>query len=76
MKIRVAEIQDVAQLAQLHWSSSLVQPGGFLYKLGESFLRAYYRILLSENTGWYFALKILLAGSWDLLQAHSSLKNT
>jgi hypothetical protein len=47
--IRVAKLSDVEQLAQVHWICSAEQPGSFMYKLGKTFLKQYYRILLQEK---------------------------
>jgi hypothetical protein len=49
MKTRLASLCDARQLARIHRISSLGQPGGFMFKLGRSFLAQYYRILLREK---------------------------
>ena len=49
MQIRLAKQSDIEQLAQVHWTCSTEQPGGFMFNLGRRFLRQYYRIYLREK---------------------------
>jgi len=49
MEIRLAKPNDAKQLAQLHWICSAEQSGGFMFNLGKTFLKEYYRILLAEK---------------------------
>lgn len=47
--IRLAKTGDAERLAQVHRVCSADQPGGFMHRLGQSFLVQYYRILLQES---------------------------
>lgn len=47
--IRRADPRDAEPLANLHFSCSLAQPGGFMHRLGRKFFVRYYQILLSER---------------------------
>lgn len=49
MKTRLAKLSDAPQLAEVHWTSSSNQPGGFMFKLGKPFLIEYFRIVLGEK---------------------------
>jgi hypothetical protein len=46
VRFRLAKCSDAKALARLHYVCSVIQPDGFMYKLGERFLAQYYRILL------------------------------
>lgn len=48
MIFRIAKNKDFKDLAKLHAKSGKTQEDGFLFKLGESFLRTYYKLLLNE----------------------------
>lgn len=41
---------DAADLARLHFNSSISQPGSFMHNLGKRFLKSYYQILLDEGS--------------------------
>lgn len=49
MHIRLAKPCDINQLAYVHWVCSAKQAGGFMYKMGKSFLAQYYRISMKEK---------------------------
>jgi hypothetical protein len=49
MKMRLASISDAGSLAKTHLECALSQEGAFMPKLGERFLRSYYKIFLSEK---------------------------
>jgi hypothetical protein len=49
MKLRLAKNKDAHSLAAIHLECGLQQPGGFMFKLGYPFLKAYYKILLKEE---------------------------
>lgn len=46
---RIAKSSDFYSLADIHYKSGQFQEDGFMYRLGFNFLKAYYKILLSEN---------------------------
>ncbi len=48
-RIRLANSVDVQQLANVHWITSSIQPGGFMYRLGKGFLVQYYKALFEEK---------------------------
>lgn len=50
MNLRFAKPSDAASLAQAHEISSSKQPGGFMHRLGRSFLKEYYRILINDGS--------------------------
>ena len=50
LQFRIACRNDARELARLHYSSALNQPGGFMHLLGMKFLQAYYEILLDEGS--------------------------
>ena len=50
VRFRLAKYSDAGALARLHHICSMIQPDGFMYKLGERFLTQYYRILLASPT--------------------------
>lgn len=49
MRFRLAKLCDADQLADVHSICCSEQPEGFMFKLGKSFLRKYYQILLNER---------------------------
>ncbi len=49
-QLRLAKPEDAKQLADLHWTCSADQPGGFMFQLGKRFLVEYYRVCLNERT--------------------------
>jgi hypothetical protein len=49
IEYRFANKTDVIQLAQLHYCASRIQPSSFMFKLGENFLRKYYKHVLEEK---------------------------
>lgn len=49
IKFRFANVVDIIQLAEIHIETGVQQPGGFMHKLGLSFMKRYYSILLSEK---------------------------
>ena len=48
IRFRPAIPADRDQIARLHHACSRLQPGGFMHRLGLSFFRSYYRILLPD----------------------------
>lgn len=48
IRFRRAGAADQDQLARLHHTCSQHQPGGFMHRLGVSFFRSYYRILMPD----------------------------
>lgn len=50
MKMRLASISDAHSLAKTHLECALTQEGAFMPKLGERFLRHYYKVFLSEKS--------------------------
>jgi hypothetical protein len=50
MIFRFAKISDINKITDIHIECSLKQIDGFMHKLGSTFLRSYYKILLSEKT--------------------------
>lgn len=49
MKIHIANISDIKNLAKAHYICSGNQEQGFMYHLGYGFFEAYYKILLKEK---------------------------
>jgi hypothetical protein len=49
MKFRLAKKSDINCLARIQFDAGKTQPGGFIYKLGLTFLKSYYSLLLSEK---------------------------
>lgn len=49
MILRLAKSIDINSLAKLHLECGKQQPGGFLFKLGLSFLKIYYKLLVNEK---------------------------
>lgn len=49
MLLRFAKPIDVISLAKLHYECRATQPSGFMFKLGLSFLKTYYKILINEK---------------------------
>ena len=49
MILRFAKPIDINTLAKLHMGCGLQQPGGFMYKLGLTFLKVYYKLLINEK---------------------------
>lgn len=49
MKLRIAKSSDYKTLAEIHLECGKMQVGGFMHKLGLSFLKTYYKILLNEK---------------------------
>ena len=49
MKLRIAKKSDIKQLAQIHLECGKIQPDGFMHRLGITFLRTYYGILINER---------------------------
>lgn len=70
MKFRVAKLNDYKTLALIHYKSGQHQQDGFMYQLGYSFLKIYYKILLSEKDSF-----ILLAED-DLNIVHGFVSGT
>jgi hypothetical protein len=70
MKFRVAKLKDYKALAFIHYMSGQHQQDGFMYQLGYSFLKKYYKILLSEEDSF-----ILLAED-DLNIVHGFVSGT
>jgi hypothetical protein len=50
MIFRFAKKTDIKKISEIHMECSLKQIDGFMHRLGSSFLREYYNILLSEKT--------------------------
>ena len=50
MIFRFAKLSDVKSLAKLHLECGRHQPGGFMFKLGLSFLKIYYSLLINEES--------------------------
>tara|TARA_B100000787_G_C16183227_1_gene293092 strand:- start:1232 stop:1846 length:615 start_codon:yes stop_codon:yes gene_type:complete len=49
MNFRIGKYSDYYELAKIHYRSGQFQKDGFMYKLGFNFLKAYYKILLTEK---------------------------
>lgn len=49
MIIRIAKLSDYKVLADMHLECGKVQIDGYMHKLGKSFLKTYYKILLNEK---------------------------
>lgn len=49
MRLRLAKKSDANTLAQIHLECGLIQPDGFMHRLGLNFLKTYYQILLEEK---------------------------
>ncbi len=49
MILRFAKSSDFNSLAKLHIECGRYQPGGFMFKLGLSFLKIYYKLLINEK---------------------------
>jgi len=50
MNFRLASRVDASALGKIHYHASLIQPDGFMHKLGERFLIKYYEILLDSGS--------------------------
>lgn len=48
VRFRLAKTKDIGAIANLHFQASKDQPGGFLFKLGPFFIKAYYSIAINE----------------------------
>jgi len=82
MRFRIAKPQDARQIAHIHWCSSVEQPGGYMHKLGEGFLREYYKVLLNEPNSVVICAEDndgeihgFLSGSLKTEEHSSALKN-
>jgi len=49
INFRLAKNTDYVRLADVHMACSVIQPGGFMFRLGLPFLRQYYRVMLQEK---------------------------
>ena len=81
MKYRIAKESDSKSLALLHMECGIQQQGGFMHKLGISFLKKYYEIIISNKNSI-----IILAedndevlgfhsGTLDAIEHYSNLRN-
>ena len=69
VRFRLAKLSDAKALAHLHYVCSVIQPDGFMYKLGERFLTQYYRILLNSPTSLILCAEAGTAGIIGLVSA-------
>ena len=78
IKFRMACRKDAPELARLHFSSSMKQPGSFMHLLGVKFLQAYYEILLDEGSSTILCAHItnqrLVGFAAGSIQAESRIK--
>lgn len=78
IKFRIACRNDAPELARLHFSSAMKQPGGFMHLLGVKFLQAYYEILLDEGSSTilcaYVTSQRLVGFAAGSIQAESRIK--
>jgi hypothetical protein len=81
IRFRLAHVNDAQQLAKVHWATSLVQPGGYMYRLGRGFLTQYYKISLEEKNSVVLCAEIngeiigVVSGSLDSQEHAAALKN-
>jgi hypothetical protein len=69
VRFRLAKPSDARALARLHYICSLIQPDGFMYRLGERFLTQYYRILLDSPASLILCAEAGTAGIIGLVSA-------
>jgi hypothetical protein len=76
IKIRHANYNDLKQLMDLHYRCSIVQPAGFMFKLGRRFILEYYRILLKEKTSLLLCADAGMDGIVGLISANLDAKES